>query len=185
MSPSRRREMVDRKHPKLSIVRQSLLLGVSRSSLYYRPKATSEEDLSLMREMDRQYLETAFYGSRRMKGVAGEAGDTGKPEAGAAADAHHGSAGHLPAAQHQPKVAGASGLSLPVEECQDHPSQPGVGGRHHLPALGPGIPLPGGSHGLVQSVRGGMVTVQHPGRWLLLRGAGGGSGQGQAGGVQH
>ena len=43
------------------------LLGVSRSSLYYRPKATSEEDLSLMREMDRQYLETPFYGSRRMK----------------------------------------------------------------------------------------------------------------------
>ena len=67
MSPGRRREMVDRKHPKLPIVRQCALLGVSRSSLYYRPKATSEEDLSLMREMDRQYLETPFYGSRRMK----------------------------------------------------------------------------------------------------------------------
>ena len=74
-------------------------------------------------------------------GLAEPAGVPGKPEAGAAADAHHGSAGHLPAVQHQPKVAGASGLSLPVEECQDHPSQPGVGGRHHLPALGPGIPL--------------------------------------------
>ena len=41
--------------------------GVSRSSLYYRPKAVSEEDLSLMGEIDRQYLETPFYGSRRMK----------------------------------------------------------------------------------------------------------------------
>ena len=67
MSLGRRREMVDRKHPNLPIVRQCALLGVSRSSLYYRPKATSEEDLSLMREMDRQYLETPFYGSRRMK----------------------------------------------------------------------------------------------------------------------
>ena len=67
MSPVRRREMVDRKHPKLPIVRQCALLGVSRSSIYYRPKAASEEDLSLMREMDRQYLETPFYGSRRMK----------------------------------------------------------------------------------------------------------------------
>ena len=67
MSPGRRRKMVDREHPKLPIVRQCALLGVSRSSLYYRPKAASEEDLSLMREMDRQYLETPFYGSRRMK----------------------------------------------------------------------------------------------------------------------
>ena len=74
ISPGRRREMVDRKHPNLPIVRQCALLGVSRSSLYYRPKATSEKDLSLMREMDRQYLETPFYGSRRM-----EAGDSGEP----------------------------------------------------------------------------------------------------------
>ena len=42
-------------------------MGVSRSSLYYRPKANSPEDLALMREMDRQYLETPFYGSRRIK----------------------------------------------------------------------------------------------------------------------
>ena len=67
MSPGRRRKMVDREHPKLPIVRQCALLGVSRSSLYYRPKGTSEADLSLMGEMDRQYLETPFYGSRRMK----------------------------------------------------------------------------------------------------------------------
>ena len=51
----------------MPIVRQCALLGVSRSSLYYHPKAASEEDLSLMGEIDRQYLETPFYGSRRMK----------------------------------------------------------------------------------------------------------------------
>ena len=67
MNPGRRREMVDREHRKLPIVRQCALLGVTRSSLYYRPKGASEADLSLMREMDRQYLETPFYGSRRMK----------------------------------------------------------------------------------------------------------------------
>ena len=59
MSPGRRREMADREHPKLPIVRQCALLGVARSSLYYRPKAVSEEDLSLMSEIDRQYLETS------------------------------------------------------------------------------------------------------------------------------
>jgi putative transposase len=42
-------------------------MGVSRSSLYYRPKGTPLGDLSLMQAMDRQYLETPFYGSRRMK----------------------------------------------------------------------------------------------------------------------
>ena len=50
-------EMADREHPKLPIVWQCALLGVARSSLYYRPKAVSEEDLSLMSEIDRQYLE--------------------------------------------------------------------------------------------------------------------------------
>ena len=67
MNPARRREMVDREHPSLPIVGQCALLGVSRSSIYYRPKGASEEDLSLMREIDRQYLATPFYGSRRMK----------------------------------------------------------------------------------------------------------------------
>ena len=67
MSPGWRREVVDREHTKLPIVRQCMLLGVSRSSLYYRAKGASEADLSLMREMDRQYLETPFYGSRRMR----------------------------------------------------------------------------------------------------------------------
>ena len=38
MSPSRRRKMVDREHPKLPIVRECALLGVSRPSLYYRAR---------------------------------------------------------------------------------------------------------------------------------------------------
>ena len=67
MIPAQRRELVDRQHRSLSIARQCQLMGVSRSSLCYRPKGTSQQDLSLMRELDRQYLETPFYGSRRMK----------------------------------------------------------------------------------------------------------------------
>ena len=67
MSPGRRRKMVDRERPSLPIVRQCALLGVSRSSLYYCAKEASEERLSLMGGMDRQHLETPFYGSRRMK----------------------------------------------------------------------------------------------------------------------
>ena len=58
--------MVGHRHPSLSIVCQCRLLGISRSGLYYQPKGISEEDLTLMKLMDRQYLTTPFYGSRKI-----------------------------------------------------------------------------------------------------------------------
>ena len=67
MSLAQRRGMVDRGHLLLSTARQCALLGVARSSLYYRPREASGENLALMQAMDRQYLDTPFYGSRRMK----------------------------------------------------------------------------------------------------------------------
>ena len=50
--------MVDREHLSLSIARQCALLGVARSSLYYRPREASGENLTLMQAMDRRYLDT-------------------------------------------------------------------------------------------------------------------------------
>ena len=46
MTPAQRRELTDRQHRHRSIVRQCQLMGVSRSSLCYRPKGTSPGDLS-------------------------------------------------------------------------------------------------------------------------------------------
>ena len=66
MSRSQRRAMIDREEPKLSLVRQCALLGISRSSLYYLPTEAGAEDLELMALLDQQYLKTPFYGSRRM-----------------------------------------------------------------------------------------------------------------------
>jgi putative transposase len=51
----------------LSMARQSKLLGVSRSSLYYRPKPESPEKLDLLKRLDRIYTEHPVYGSRRMQ----------------------------------------------------------------------------------------------------------------------
>jgi putative transposase len=59
--------MVDPKHSELSIVRQCQLLKISRSTYYYDPKGESELNLKLMRMIDKQFLETPFYGSRQMK----------------------------------------------------------------------------------------------------------------------
>jgi putative transposase len=58
--------VVDHRHPSLSIVRQCTLLDISRSGLYYQPKGISEEDLSLMKLIDRQYLAAPFYGARKI-----------------------------------------------------------------------------------------------------------------------
>ena len=66
MSRSQRRAMIDREYPQLSLVRQCALLDLSRSSLYYLPTEAGFEDLELMALIDRQYLKTPFYGSRRM-----------------------------------------------------------------------------------------------------------------------
>ncbi len=44
----------------LSLRRQCKLLGLNRAALYYQPVAVSAY------ELERQYLRTPFYGSRRM-----------------------------------------------------------------------------------------------------------------------
>ena len=76
MSRERRREMVDRRHPALSTVRQCALLNISRSSLNYRRKGTCPENLAVMKQIDEQYLATPFYGSRRIKVWLGRQGHT-------------------------------------------------------------------------------------------------------------
>lgn len=58
--------MIEPEHAKLSIARQCELVGISRSSWYYRPCGESELNLRLMREIDEQYLITPWYGSRQM-----------------------------------------------------------------------------------------------------------------------
>ena len=50
----------------LSLSRQCELLGLKRAALYYQPVAVSAYELELMALLDRQYLRTPFYGSRRM-----------------------------------------------------------------------------------------------------------------------
>ena len=58
--------MVDTGHEDLSVVRQCELIGMSRSSWYYRPTGDSERNLELMRVIDEEYLKMPWYGSRQM-----------------------------------------------------------------------------------------------------------------------
>ena len=54
-------------HAALSITRQARLLGVSRSSVYYRPQPDSTEELDLLKRLDELFTENPVYGSRRMQ----------------------------------------------------------------------------------------------------------------------
>ncbi len=58
--------MIDPQYEELSLVRQCALVGISRSSFYYRPVGESEANLRLMRVMDELHLQCPWYGSRQM-----------------------------------------------------------------------------------------------------------------------
>ncbi len=66
MSRSEQRASIDRMHPTLSISKQCNALGLSRSTLYYKPREAKEEDLRIMRLMDELHLEDPTRGTRRM-----------------------------------------------------------------------------------------------------------------------
>ena len=58
--------MIDKEH-KLSLTRQSQILELSRSSLYYESVPISARDLELMRLIDELHLKHPFMGSRSMR----------------------------------------------------------------------------------------------------------------------
>ena len=60
------RRLVERDHTEISVRRQCDLLGVNRSGFYYRPSGESEENVRLMKLIDREYTRHPFKGSRRM-----------------------------------------------------------------------------------------------------------------------
>jgi putative transposase len=61
-----KRECIEPDLAGLSVRRQCELLGLNRSSWYYRPLGESAENLQWMRRIDEQYLKTPCYGSRKM-----------------------------------------------------------------------------------------------------------------------
>ena len=72
----KRKKMLDPHNSTLSISRQCELLGLSRSSYYYRPCGESTDDVLLMKEIDKLYTKYPFYGARR---IAVNLSDTFQP----------------------------------------------------------------------------------------------------------
>ena len=58
--------MIELGNDLISVRRQCELLGLSRSSLYYKAVEENAENLLLMRLLDEQYTRTPFYGVLKM-----------------------------------------------------------------------------------------------------------------------
>ena len=65
--------MIDREHA-LPITSQAKALNISRSSVYYLPRAVPAADLAIMRRMDELYLEFPFAGSRMLRDLLNQEG---------------------------------------------------------------------------------------------------------------
>jgi len=60
------RKLADHDHPEFSVISQCALLGLPRSTFYYRPMPVRESTLQIMARIDALYLEHLCSGSRRM-----------------------------------------------------------------------------------------------------------------------
>lgn len=63
-----RRMFIEHSHPELSVREQCFLLGLNRSSVYYKPQKAEITDgmLNLMRLVDEVYTQYPFFGTRQM-----------------------------------------------------------------------------------------------------------------------
>ena len=70
--------MINRDHA-LSVKRQTEMLGISRGSIYYRPRPVREKNLALMHRMDELHIEHPFMGARMLRDQLVRAGfDVGR-----------------------------------------------------------------------------------------------------------
>ena len=166
----------------LSVGKQCALLSISRSSFYYGPKGETELNLDLMRLIDKQFLETPFYGVRQMTWHLRNEGHLvnekrirrlmrliGLMPIHCPAAYFEGMRETVPEAQYQQGVEGAQDLPLPAARLARGLAEPGLGCGHHLSAYATWVPVSGGHHGLAYSQGSGLAHLEYFGGGLLRR----------------
>ena len=66
MDSGERKSLIDSKFEEIDVKAQCDLLGLPRSTFYYRPMSASQQDLAAMRALDVLYQEDPTRGTRRM-----------------------------------------------------------------------------------------------------------------------
>lgn len=158
--------MIDRQHD-LAIKRQAQLLELSRSSVYYRPRLVRQDTLALMRGIDELYLELPWAGPRMLRDLLALEGTRARPAPDPPADADHGTGGALPEEKHQREARRKSGVPLSAQKPDDRPTQSDLGERHHVPAAGTRLCLPGRHSRLGDTQDHRLAAVEYADRRLL------------------
>ncbi|KIO58411.1 hypothetical protein B4065_3741 [Caldibacillus thermoamylovorans] len=68
--------MIDWDDKELPIITQAELLGLNRSSLYYKPVEPSPEEIFIKHKIDEIYTKHPYFGSRRITVVLNNSGLT-------------------------------------------------------------------------------------------------------------
>lgn len=123
------------------MVRQCELLGLARSSYYYEPVPTSEEDLQLMRLLDEQYTRTPFYGKRKMVVFLAEQGYAVDRKRVRRLMQLMGLETIAPFASSKSERRAKCALSVPLAWHEHHSDEPGLELRYHVHTLGARICL--------------------------------------------
>ena len=175
------RNLVDHDHHELSVSRQCVLLGLPRSTLYYRPVPVRQSTLRIMARIDALYLEDPCSGSRRMVAYLAREGipisrDRVRPHVpgvnyvgGRFASKTcypfsltPGFTGDLPETPHHGPRRSIRAISLPGGSQGDHGCGSSLGHRHHLHPVAERLPVPGGDHGSPLQARTQLEALQQP-----------------------
>src|SRR5690349_19718770 len=100
--------MVEYAHPELPLAVQAALLGLSRSSLYYRPRPPAPHEVALKHRIDEIYTAHPYYGSRRISAVLRQEGQTV----------------HRKAVQRHMQEMGIAGVAPGPHTSRRHPTHP-------------------------------------------------------------
>jgi putative transposase len=66
LTVEQKRRAIEPRHRRIAIYRQCELLGLSRSSLYYKPRGNTRYNKQLMKLIGEQYIQTPSYGIEKM-----------------------------------------------------------------------------------------------------------------------
>ena len=161
--------MVSKDH-KLSMRKQCELLQLSRSRLYYQPVGESAENLRFMEIIDKQFLETPWYGSRQM--------------------ARHMKRNNHQCGRHRVRRLMRLMRLVPIyqepntskkhpqhkiwpysaEERGHRPPEPSLVRRYYVHSYAARLSVSRGDHGLAQPQSAGLAAIKQHGCRLLRRG---------------
>jgi putative transposase len=132
----------------LPVVRQCVLTGVSRATVYVRrpPEEADEADLRLCCLIDEEYTRRPFYGSRRMVVFLKRAGYGVNCKRVQRLMRQMGLAGMAPGAEHQPAPPRAPDLPLSATRGRRGTPKSGLEHRYNLHPLGARFCLSGRDH---------------------------------------